>query len=256
MKARIAASALAISALTGMMVVPQAHAAWDDLLKQGQELLEGKNESKQADSDVPTGVDSVTLASGLKEALQVGGEKAIEQLAATDGYYGQEDVRIPLPGMLGTGASMLRQAGLGSYVDTFELSMNRAAEQAVSEATPVFVETLEQMTLEDVQQIYSGGDTAATDYFRENASGKLQERMQPLISEAMAASGVTLAYQALVEQAESRLPMLKGYTPDLNEHVTSGALDGLFLRLAEEERQIRENPAARTTELLKKVFGS
>jgi len=140
MKARIAASALAISALTGMMVVPQAHAAWDDLLKQGQELLEGKNESKQADSDAPAGVDSVTLASGLKEALQVGGEKAIEQLAATDGYYGQEDVRIPLPGMLGTGADMLRQAGLGSYVDSFELSMNRAAEQAVSEAAPVFLD--------------------------------------------------------------------------------------------------------------------
>lgn len=257
MKARIAASALAISALAGITVIPHAHAAWDDLLKQGQELLEGQNRSEQKkDTGAPAGVDTLTLSSGLKEALRVGSEKAIEQLAATDGYYGQPDVRIPLPGMLGSAAGLLRQAGLSSYVDTFERSMNRAAEQAVSEATPVFLETLEQMTLEDVQQIYSGGDTAATDYFRENASDKLQERMQPLVSEAMAASGTTLAYQALVEQAESRLPMLKGYAPDLNEYVTSGALDGLFLRLAEEERQIRQNPAARTTELLKKVFGS
>jgi len=247
---------LALTLLTSAMVVPQATAAWDDLLKQGQQLLEGQNRSEQSGAAVPAGMDTATLARGLKEALRVGGERAIGQLAATDGYYGRPDVRIPLPGMLESGAELLRRAGLESYVETFERSMNRAAEQAISEATPVFLDTLEQMTLEDARRIYSGGDSAATEYFRDKTSTRLQQRMQPLISEAMSASGVSLAYEALVQQAESYLPMLQGFSPDLNEHVTSRALEGLFLRLGEEERLIRQQPAARTTELLKQVFGS
>jgi len=256
MKRSYAAHALVAALLMGSLGVSQVDAAWDDLLKQGQKLLDGQNRPEQTGARVPAGVDTATLAKGLKEALRVGGERAIGQLAATDGYYGRPDVRIPLPGMLESGAGLLRRAGLESYVETFERSMNRAAEQAVSEATPVFLDALEQMTLDDARRIYSGGDTAATDYFRDTTSAELQRRMQPLISNAMAASGVSLAYEALVQQAESYLPLLQGFSPDLNEHVTNKALEGLFLRLAQEERLIRQQPAARTTELLKHVFGS
>lgn len=256
MKQRKTSRVMVATLLLGTLTAPQVGAAWDDLLKQGQKILEGQSGSNQTGTPVPAGVDTATLARGLKEALRVGGERAIEQLAATDGYYGRPDVRIPLPGMLESGAGLLRRAGLESYVETFERSMNRAAEQAISEATPVFLDALEQMTLDDARKIYSGGDNAATDYFRGKTSAQLEQRLQPLISEAMAASGVTQAYQALIQQAESRMPLLKGFSPDLDAHVTSGALDGLFLRLAEEERLIRQQPGARTTELLKKVFGS
>jgi len=238
------------------LVAPQVSAAWEDLIKQGQKVLEGSSGSEPSAPALPAGVDAATLAQGLKEALRVGGERAIGQLAASDGYYAHPDVRIPLPGVLASGAGLLRRAGLESYVEAFERSMNRAAEQAIGEATPVFLDALAAMSLEDARQIYAGGDAAATEYFRAKTSAQLQQRLQPLVSEAMAASGVTQAYEVLVRQAESRMPLLQGFSPDLTAHVTSSALEGLFLRLANEERLIREQPAARTTALLRQVFGA
>lgn len=238
-----------------LLLLQPAQAGWDDLLKQGEKILQQQTSSDSNATPVPAGLDNATLAKGLKEALKVGGERAIERLATSGGYANHADVRIPMPGMLESVGGLMRNYGFGAQVDAFEASMNHAAEQAISEATPIFMDTLETMTLDDARRIYSGGDTAATDYFREKTSGPLTTRLQPLIEEAMASAGVMQAYRLLVDQAESQVPMLQGMSPDLGSHVTEAALDGLFLRLAQEEKQIRENPVARTTELLRDVFG-
>lgn len=251
MHARFAATGLALS----LALVQPAHAGWDDLLKQGEKILQQQTAPGDTTTSLPAGVDNATLAKGLKEALRVGGERAIERLAANGGFANHPDVRIPMPGMLESVGGLMRTYGLGSQVDAFESSMNRAAEQAISEATPVFVDTLEQMTLDDAKQIYSGGNTAATDYFNEKTRDRLSTRIQPLIEHAMANSGVTQAYQLLIGQAEQQVPMLQGMSPDLGDHVTNAALDGLFLRLAQEEKKIRKQPLARSTELLQQVFG-
>jgi len=225
----------------------------NDLLKQGEQLL--KEQSGNSQVQAVSGLDTSTLASGLKEALRVGGERAIEQLASDGGYLQHADVRIPLPGMLQQASSTLRRFGLTQQVDAFEVSMNRAAERAVKEATPLFFDTFSQMTFKDARKIYSGGDTAATDYFRSKSSSQLANKMAPLIEEAMTVTGVTSYYQALSDKAGATLPMLSNSVPDLNAHVTQAAMNGLFKRLGDEERLIRKDPGARSTALLKQVFG-
>ena len=248
---RHAATGLVLS----LLLLQPAQAGWDDLLKQGEKILKQETGTDSSGTPVPAGVDSATLARGLKEALRVGGERAIDRLASNGGFANHADVRIPLPGMLDTVGGLMRDYGLGSQVDAFEASMNSAAEQAIGVATPVFVDTLEQMTLEDAKRIYSGGDSAATEYFDDKTRAELTTRIRPLVEQAMDRAGVTQAYNLLVSQAESQVPLLQGMSPDLGQHVTESALDGLFLRLAQEEKKIREQPVARTTDLLKQVFG-
>lgn len=246
----------AVSGLVLSLTLSQpVQAGWDDLLKQGEKILQEQTSSDSESTAVPAGVDTATLAEGLKEALKVGGERAIERLAANGGYANHADVRIPMPGMLDTVGGLMRDYGLGAQVDAFEASMNSAAEQAIGVATPVFVDTLEQMTLDDAKRIYSGGDTAATEYFDAKTRDELATRIKPLVEQAMDRAGVVQAYQLLVSQAEGQVPLLQGMSPNLGNHVTEAALDGLFLRLAQEEKKIRENPVARTTDLLKEVFG-
>lgn len=246
----------AITGLTlSLAFTSPAQAGLEDLIKQGETILNEQTGSSSSSTPVPAGMDTATLTNGLKEALRVGGERAIETLAADGGYANYADVRIPMPGMLDKVSGLMRQYGLGEQVDAFEASMNSAAEQAISVASPVFVDTLEQMTLEDAERIYSGGDTAATEYFDEHTRDELTTRIKPLVEEAMNSAGVTQAYNMLISAAEDQVPMVKGMSPNLGDHVTTSALDGLFLRLAQEEKKIRENPVARTTELLEEVFG-
>lgn len=230
-----------------------ANAGWNDLLKQGEKILQSK-ESKST-TTAPAGLDTATLAKGLKEALKVGGERAISQLSTTGGFANSKDVRIPMPGVLESAAGMMRKFGLASQVDAFEASMNAAAERAIKEATPIFVDTLESMTLDDAKKIYSGGNTAATDYFRSRTLAPLGEKLHPLIDQAMAETGVIKAYTLLMDQAQQRVPMLSGISPNISDHVTESTLKGLFTRLGQEEKRIREQPIARSSELLKTVFG-
>lgn len=240
------------------------HAQWERLLDRGQEILEqqtgGSNNSQTTQqpataNQVPAGVNNRQLSMGLKEALSVGAERAIDTLSQTNGYLGDNRVRIQPPGLLGSAVDTLKRFGFESQVDAFELSMNRAAEQAISQATPVVVNAIESMTLEDAQRIYQGGDTAATEYFKSRTFEDLTVLLRPQIEESMAQTGTTAAWQALTSAATSSVPMLAGYTPDLADHVTESALNGLFLMLAEEEQKIRRDPVARSTDLLKQVFG-
>lgn len=194
------------------------------------------------------------ITSGLKEALRVGTDNAVRSTGRPDGYFGNEAIKVLMPEKLRTLEKGLRAIGYGPDVDEFVLSMNRAAERAAPHAKAIFWGAILELSFEDARQIFSGGDTAATDYFRDKTTDKLVGAFTPVVEEAMDEVGVTRQYNQLVGRARA-IPFLKSELLDINEYVVSKALDGLFYVLAEEERKIRKDPAARITELLKEVFG-
>ena len=194
------------------------------------------------------------IIAGLKEALGVGTEKAVAVVSKPDGYYKNPDIKIPLPESVQKVEKLLRATGYGQKVDDFELSMNRAAELAAPEAKSVFGDAIKQMTFEDAKKILDGPDNAATLYFEDKTSGRLRQIFKPIVQDAMGQVGVTRSYQDLNAKVQS-MPLGKSLSFDLDQYVTDGSLKGLFKMLAEEEKQIRTQPAARVTDLLKKVFG-
>jgi len=194
------------------------------------------------------------IASGLKEALRVGAEKAVKLTARTDGYFGNPEIKILMPKSLRPLETGLRAIGYGPKIDGFVLSMNRAAEAAAPSARKIFGDAILAMSFEDARKILSGGDTAATDYFKSKTTGQLTEAFQPVVRKTMEANGVTRQYNALTEQYKP-LPFTKNADLDIDKYVVSKALDGLFYTLGQQEREIRKNPVARTTSLLKEVFG-
>jgi hypothetical protein len=196
-----------------------------------------------------------TIVSGLKEALEVGTRQAVGRTSGLDGFYGNSLIRIGLPDELDSLAKGLRTIGLGSQVDELELSMNRAAERAAGEATQSFWNAIRQMSFADARAILQGSETAATEYFESRTRPELRERFAPIVSEKMDEVGLARLYDGLVARYTA-LPLTSEPPVDLRSYVTEGALDGLFQVLGEEERKIRSDPAARSTELLRRVFGS
>lgn len=224
-------------------IAPSAEAGWGALFEGVKGLISGgslKNED---------------IVAGLKEALRIGADNSVTQVGQIDGYLKNPDIRIGLPGPLAKAEKLLRFAGYGDQVDAFETSMNRAAEQAAPQAKEIFWQAIGDMTLDDARQILNGGDTAATDYFAERTRPKLAELFSPVVHDSLASVGATRKFQDLDATLKS-LPLGESLSFDLDRYVTDGALDGLFLILGEEERKIRENPADRTTDLLKTVFGA
>ncbi len=197
--------------------------------------------------------DESTVAAGLKEALSVGSERAVAATSQDNGFWGNELIRISMPQELSTMASTLRSIGFGNKVDELELAMNRAAEKASAEAKPVLLNAVSEMTVTDAMGILRGGDTAATDYFKEKTSGTLREKFTPIVQEKMNQVGLYQQYNQLKSTYEA-LPLTKKSTFDLDQYVADQGIEGLFTMLAQEEKEIRANPAARTTDLLKKVF--
>jgi hypothetical protein len=195
------------------------------------------------------------IVNGLKEALQIGTENAVQTVSKLDGYYKNPKIRIPLPDSVQKTEKILRVAGYGSKVDEFELSMNRAAEKAAPQAKGLFMDAIKQMTFTDAKKILNGRENEATLYFKDKTSPRLKEVSKPIVHQAMGEVGVTKSYQDLEQSARS-VPFAGTFAFDLDQYVTDRALDGLFLMVAEEEKRIREDPMARTTDLLKKVFGS
>ncbi|MEI8191916.1 MAG: DUF4197 domain-containing protein [candidate division NC10 bacterium] len=204
---------------------------------------------------VPQGGPSEgTIASGLKEALQIGTQNAINLTGKTDGYFGNQAIKILMPEKLRTLEKGLRAVGYGPKVDEFVLSMNRAAERAAPAAKQIFWEAIGSMSFEDVRKIWSGGDTAATEYFRAKTSGALGNAFRPLVEKATNEVGVTRQFKDLVGRFQA-FPFARVESLDVDQYVVGKALDGLFHVLGEEEKKIRTNPVARTTDLLKEVFG-
>ncbi len=201
-------------------------------------------------------LDEPTVVAGIKEALRVGTENTAVSTSKLDGFLGNQLIRIAIPDQLASAASALRTVGLGSQVDELEVGMNRAAEQAAGEARQVFWDAIMSMTISDAFGILRGGDTAATDYFRNRTYTTLDARFRPIVQRKIQAIGLSRVYTRIAD-AYNGLP-IAGRKPlvNLDDYVTERALSGLFTVLGQEERKIREDPAARTTELLRRVFGS
>ena len=199
-------------------------------------------------------LDESTVAAGLKEALRVGTERSTASTSKLDGFYKNALIRIVMPEQYAGVAKTLNSFGMGSYVDDFERSMNRAAERASGEAIDVFWSAITQMSISDAFGILNGGETAATDYFRRNTSASLTARFQPIVTAKMEEVGVYNFYNDLVAKY-NLLPIDKPEAVDIDDYVTARTIDGIFSVLEGEEKRIRDDPAARTTELLRKVFG-
>ena len=195
------------------------------------------------------------IVSGLKEALQIGTANAVSLTGKTDGFSANKAIRIILPERLRLVEKGLRIAGFGSSVDEFELCMNRAAEKAAPEARSIFVGAIREMTLTDGRAILAGGNTAATDYFRSKTTDRLKSVFRPVVSKAMGETDVARSYKQVIARVPA-FPFQKKDTFDLDDYVVSKSMDGLFYMLAEEERRIRTDPAARVTSILKEVFGN
>jgi len=203
-------------------------------------------------------LDDSTIASGLKEALSIGTENAVKNVSQVDGYFGNEAIKILIPEKVRLVTDVLSTFGYKKQVDDFVLSMNRAAEKAAPEALSIFVDAIKEMTFEDASNILKGGDTAATDFFKDKTQGKIFDAFSPIIAASMDEVGVMRSYNKMMDTYEI-LPfaqtVVKGESVDIEHYVTTKAVDGLFYVVGQEEKKIRTDPAARITELLKTVFG-
>jgi len=200
-------------------------------------------------------LSSADAASGLKEALALGITKGAEQASQTDGFYLNRLIRIPFPPDAQRVASTLRSIGLGRQVDQFELSLNRGAEDAAQKAKPIFLSAIKSLTFGDVWNILTGQKDAATQYLKRTTTAQLSTAFRPIIAQSLDKVGATRYYTQL-SSTYNQLPLVKPVQTDLSQYTTDKAIDGLFTLIAQEEANIRENPVARTTALLKRVFGS
>jgi hypothetical protein len=198
---------------------------------------------------------SAESADGLKAALTQAASVAVAQLGKADGFMGNPEVHIPLPGKLQKASKTARKLGLGKQIDSLDLAMNRAAEAAVPEARELLVQSIKQMSVKDALGILRGPENAATEYFRQSMSGKLTEKFQPIVSKATADVQLAAQYKSVAGKA-SALGLIDSTDASLDTYVTRKALDGLFLVMAKEEAAIRKNPMGQASALLRKVFGS
>jgi hypothetical protein len=254
-------SSFAALALTLFCFVPvHANANWLDALKKTLEDAKAPSATSPSVPSLSTAVGAAMseedVVKGLKEALSKGTQQAIASLGKEGGFLNNLDVRIPLPNELARIEKLLRQLGQDKYADQFVASLNQAAEKAVPEAATIFADSISQMTLADAKSILKGPDDAATQYFRKTSEAKLKERFLPIVQNATNNAGVTAAYKKLMQKAGPAAQFMGAGATDIDGYVQTKAVDALFKMIAAEEKRIRQDPVARTTDLLKKVFGS
>lgn len=196
------------------------------------------------------------ILGGLREALGQGTTRAIHTLGRSDGFWADALVRIALPESVRKIEGAARRLGQGALVDEFHLTLNRAAEQAVPQVADIFGNAVRRMSFADARGILFGADDAATQFFRRTTASALHDKVRPIVAATTQRVGVTQQYKRIVTQYGPLMQMAGVKPTDLDAYVTSAALDGLFLKIADEEKRIRDNPVARTTELLRRVFGS
>lgn len=207
---------------------------------------------KQASSTgTPTNLE---IASGIKQALEIGTTNGADKLSAKDGFLGNMAVKILFPPEAQKVESTLRSLGLGSVADNVITSLNRAAEDAAKEAKPIFVAAIKQMTITDATNILLGNKDAATAYFKRVTTAQLMSKFNPVIASSLNKVGAT-KYWNEAANTYNKIPLVKPVNADISSYVTQKAIDGMFLQVAQEELQIRENINARSSSLLKKVFG-
>lgn len=194
------------------------------------------------------------IISGLKEALTVGTNNSTASASKMDGYFKNSEIKIPYPPEAVKMEKKLRSMGMSKQVDDFVMSLNRAAEEAAKEAAPIFVTAVKNMTITDGMKILKGEDDAATTYLNTNTSGQLYDKFKPVVQKAIQKVKVTQYWNPLVT-AYNKIPLVEKMNPDIEDYTTHKCIDGLFILIAKEELKIRKDPAARVSEILKKVFG-
>jgi len=220
-------------------------AADAQFLKDAKKLLNSKTK----------GLSEKDAADGIREALINGTGESVKLVSVIDGYWGNPEIKIPFPAEAKEMESKLRAIGMGKKVDEFNESMNRAAEKAASEAKPIFVTAIKSLTVKDAIGIVRGQDNAATMYLKNTTSPQLIEKFQPIIKTSLDNVNATKYWGDLIT-IYNKIPLVRKMNPNLTEYVTQKAVDGLFIMIAKEELKIRKDPVARTSELLRKVFGS
>jgi hypothetical protein len=200
------------------------------------------------------GLSEGEIAAGLKEALTVGATNASSLLNQVDGFNGNQLIRIPFPEDVEVVATKLRQMGFGKKVDEFEVTLNRAAEQAAKEAAPIFVSAIKGMSITDAKNILTGADNAATVYLQSKTNQQLYDAFIPHVTTALNSTSATARWEELTT-LYNKVPLVKKVDTDLGRYTTNKALNGLFTVVANEELKIRKDPAARVNDILKKVFG-
>ena len=237
--------------LTVLLSLPlwSCHAGWLDWLQKKPDTGQG--------GTTPLSVAALSqdeIAGGLREALSKGVQQAVGQLGKEGGFLNNLDVKIPMPESLQKVEKALRIVGQDKLADDFVATMNHAAEKAVPEAAAIFADSISKMSIEDAKGILTGPQDAATQYFRKTSEAKLAEKFLRIVKDATQKVGVTSAYKSLMDQAGPATQFLGRDAGDLDGYITKRSLDGLFKMIAVQEKSIRENPVARSTDLLKKVF--
>ncbi|HLA55926.1 MAG TPA: DUF4197 domain-containing protein [Flavobacterium sp.] len=217
---------------------------------QFKDLINKANEKISSVSKTTSGVD---IGAGLKEALNKGVEKQVTKLTATDGFYKNEAVKILVPDELQKVDKTLRKMGMSKLADDGIKSLNRAAEEAVKESTPIFVSAIKNMSITDAKNILLGNDSAATSYLKTTTTTPLYGKFNPVVKANLSKVGADKIWDEIIKKYNS-LPLVSKVNPDINDYVTNKALDGVFKMIAVEEKNIRTDMAARTSPLLKKVF--
>ena len=231
--------------LTAVLFFPcLAQTQLGDILKKADETLNQRS---------TVGLSNDKIIAGLKEALQVSTGKAVALTGKPDGFLKNEAIKILLPPKLETVGKGLRMLGMGAKVDELEVGMNRAAEQATPQAKQIFIAAVKKMSFDDARKILTGGDTAATEYFKRTSSADLTAAFSPMVHRSMRRVGVVEQYNRVLASAPGGSALAGQF--DLNKYVVTKTLDGLFLMLGDEEKKIRKDPAAQTSSLLKEVFG-
>ena len=202
-----------------------------------------------------SGISNSEAASGLKQALADGSATAVSQLGAQNGFFSNPKVKIPLPPALQRAETAMRFAGMQKQADELVLAMNRAAEAAMPEAKALLVDSVKRMTLQDAKGILTGGDTAATDYFKRTTQSELGQRFLPIVKKATDKVGLAEQYNSLAGQA-AQLGLIRRDEATIEGYVTQKALDGLYLMIAEQEKAFRQNPLGAASDIVKRVFSA
>ena len=210
-------------------------------------------ELQQIASEYPIGVSDTEISSGLRQALDFGIDKQVTKLTEENGFYSNELVRIGLPQELQKVDKTLRDVGLDALADEGLMVLNRAAEEAVKEATPIFVNAIREITFTDARNILLGSDNSATLYLTDKTEKQLYDSFNPVVEQSLDKVGATEVWRNIINRYNN-LPITNNVNPDLVDYVTVEALEGVYTMIAVEEKEIRENVAARSTALLKRVF--
>lgn len=221
------------------------------IIKESKSKVEGKIKKGEESSEIPTESEVIE---GLKEALKNGAKYAVSTASKEDGFYKNERIFIPFPPEAQEMKEKLIEFGFGEKVNEFEKSLNRAAEKASKDVLNIFIDAIVNMSISDAMKILKGDDTAATSYLRKTTYNQLYERIFPIAKDAIEAVEVTKYWKPLVSTYNSIPGVKKKYNPDLDKYVTTKTIDGLFILISDEEKNIRKNPAARVSDILKKVF--